>query len=188
MCSVTRSQPGSGTATRSSRSTSGCGRRDELANAHRGAGQLVTHLLGDAGVDEQRGHARRAARRRRVPYRAGMSAASAGWSAIQAPEASRSRPGEPVVIGVDVGDEDRPHVRRGVSGDRHAGDQRAPRLIGAPAGVDDREAVARARAGRRARSAAGCSAAARAPTRGPGARARRRAAPVTPTSAAARSR
>ena len=65
-----------------------------------------------------------------------MSSASAGCSEIQAPDASRIRPGQPVVVGVDVGHHDTLDVGDVAPGLLHAGRQRAEGVVGVPAGVD----------------------------------------------------
>ena len=118
----------------------GLGRGDELADAHRGAGQLVAHVLGDAGVDQQCAHVgkqggnvdavsrrdqRRIRRVQRNPCTGGLAQPA----------------GQPVVVGMDVRDEHRLDIRRRVPGDAHARDERVPRLLGAPSRVDHRKAA-----------------------------------------------
>lgn len=109
---------------------------DELANAHRRGRQLGAHLLRDAGVDEQRIHAREQALR---------PVAIARWDQRgigrmhRDPRTRRlaQATGKPVVVRMDVGDEDCLDVARRVSRQRHPGDERAPGLLRVPTGVDD---------------------------------------------------
>ena len=117
----------------------GLGHHDLVADHHRRHGEVGKLEGGDAGILQEDPHAGQEVVGVDVAglEHLGVVGMEADPGARRLPDA----PGQSVVVGVDVGDEDGPDV-----GDRSAGlgqpvGQRRPGVVGVPAGVDDGHAT-----------------------------------------------